>query len=75
MTAPLYSEAPSACYEVDGELAYFIRACSCCGRFVKAGETVRINHAGQVVKEPNATCSRCGPVEMEFEGYYPLEAA
>jgi hypothetical protein len=24
-------------------------------------------------KEPNATCSRCGPTTMVFEGYYDVE--
>ena len=73
MIRDLCGETPSACYEVgDGEGAFFFRVCPKCGRFVKPG-IIHVNGEGQIKSEPNAHCSRCGPVEMEFEGYYPME--
>ena len=39
-----------------------------CGRFVKADRTVRMSDAG-LMPGPNATCKRCGRVEMLFEGF------
>ncbi|GEM_PF-2173948 len=50
--------------------AYFIPVCSKCGRFVKADETIEINEVRGLKKQPNATCSKCGRVEMIFEGFY-----
>ena len=48
----------------------FIPVCEKCGRFVKADGTVRTKGWNdEWVKEPNATCSKCGRVEMIFEGY------
>jgi hypothetical protein len=47
----------------------FIPVCTICGRFVKADETVVINGLGEYVTELNATCSKCGRVEMPFEGF------
>lgn len=51
-----------------GELL-FIPVCPDCGRFVKADSSVLINGLGELSKEPNATCSKCGRVNMPFEGY------
>lgn len=48
----------------------FLRTCPVCGRFVKADETVHVNGFGELAKEPNATCSKDGRVEMPFQGYY-----
>lgn len=53
--------------EGEFEGATFIPVCKC-GRFVKADESVRLNGYGHPVGA-NATCSRCGRVEMIFEGY------
>ena len=39
-----------------------------CGRYVKADPSVTCNHKG-LAPQPNATCSRCGRVQMVFEGY------
>lgn len=47
----------------------FVPVCPKCGRFVKADETVTVNGLGEYVKEPNATCSKCGRIEMIFEGF------
>lgn len=51
----------------DGD-AVFVPVCEKCGRFVKANETIRINANG-LADEPNATCSKCGPTKMLFEGF------
>jgi len=51
------------------EDAVFIPICKTCGRFVVADEEIKVNGLGQVIHEPNATCSKCGRVEMPFEGW------
>ena len=48
--------------------ACFIPKCPICNRHVKADEEVLINGIGEV-KNPNATCKKCGRVNMPFEGY------
>jgi ribosomal protein L32 len=48
--------------------AVFIPVCPKCGRFVKADNIILINDIG-LKKQPNATCSKCGRIEMPFEGY------
>lgn len=52
--------------EFDG--ATFIPVCIRCKRFVKAGDPITLDGNGQPVS-PTATCSRCGPTDMLFEGY------
>ena len=52
------------------EGATFCPVCPTCGRFVKADGEVTLRGDGQPVGS-NATCSRCGRVEMPFEGYVP----
>ena len=52
--------------EESGTLS-FIPVCPLCGRFVAPDKTVRI--AEVLIDEPNATCSKCGRVEMPFEGF------
>ena len=48
--------------------ATFVPVCVSCGRFIKADDSVRFQ--GDTIAEgPNATCSRCGRVEMLFEGF------
>ena len=60
---------------VYGEGATFVPVCGGnfdqsegCGRFVKADRTVRMSDAG-LMPGPNATCKKCGRVEMLFEGF------
>ena len=56
-----------------GGLATYMRVCPDCGRFVKADETaVFCGCPGEeeTVSEPNATCKRCGRVEMPFMGFF-----
>jgi len=54
-------------YGADG--ATFVPVCAKCGRFVKADEVVYFNGFGERKRQPNATCAKCGRVEMPFEGY------
>ena len=49
--------------------ATFVPVCETCGRFVKGDDTIRFNGLGEKRPGPNATCSKCGRVEMLFEGY------
>lgn len=46
----------------------FIPVCPTCGRFVKADETIFVGELTGLKKEPNATCKKCGRVEMPCEG-------
>ena len=46
----------------------FVAVCPKCGRFVKEDKTIEINGLGEYKKEPNATCKKCGRVEMPCEG-------
>jgi len=64
-----YENARRVNYEgSDGETLSFVPVCPHCGRFVKADKTVRTGDGG-LFPEPNATCSKCGRVEMPFEGF------
>lgn len=60
---------------VYGEGATFVPVCAGidgkggCGRFVKADADVVVFASGLPAAETNATCSRCGRVQMLFEGY------
>ena len=56
------------CRVVYGEGATFVPVCAGCGRFVKADRTVRLSDAG-LMPGPNATCKKCGRVEMVFDGF------
>jgi len=49
--------------------ATFVPVCEKCGRFVKPNPTVHVNHEEGLINEPNATCSKCGPTKMMFEGF------
>jgi len=51
----------------DGTMS-FVPVCPICGRFVKADDVIT-TRGGHVTK-PNATCKKCGRVEMLFEGYF-----
>jgi RNase P subunit RPR2 len=48
--------------------ATFVPVCPECGRFVTPDKTVSINADG-LCEGTNATCKRCGRVEMPFEGF------
>ena len=50
--------------------AQFIPVCEKCGRYVKANDTIRFNEIQGLSTEPNATCSKCGPTTMIFEGFF-----
>ena len=49
--------------------AIFVPVCPKCGRFVKADDSIFINDSG-LKKQSNATCKKCGRIEMPFEGFF-----
>ena len=65
MTEGTYDDVRRVVYR---EGATFVPVCAKCGRFVKADRTVRMSESG-LRPGPNATCKRCGRVEMLFEGF------
>ncbi len=61
-----YENLRRVCY---GEDCWsFIPVCPICGKFVKADKSINVNDSIGVKKEPNATCKKCGRVEMPCEG-------
>lgn len=54
--------------EIAGD-AVFVPVCDKCGRFVKADTYIKINEITGLSREPNATCSKCGRINMIFEGF------
>lgn len=49
--------------------AWFVPVCPQCGRFVRADATMQFGPDGEYQDGPNATCAKCGRVEMPFEGF------
>jgi len=67
----LSGELPTIIYQLaDDSYLVFERVCPKCGRFVKAKDYVMTNVLGELKEEPNAECSRCGPVMMPSLGYF-----
>ena len=66
----MMSEGPYVCYPSDqnGD-ALFIRRCSKCNRFVKSDDLIMVNEETGLKPGPNATCGKCGRVEMIFQGF------
>lgn len=62
-----YESITRKCYEGG---ATFVPVCQACGRFVKADDEIIVNGLDELSPRPNATCSKCGRVNMVFEGYY-----
>ena len=50
--------------------AQFVPVCPICGRFVRADDTIQIRGEQVDFEQPNATCKKCGRVEMSFEGWF-----
>ena len=48
----------------DSEVPVFYRICPICGRYVKADDRTKIPE--YLGTEPNATCKKCGRVQMPF---------
>ena len=61
-----YVNTRRICY--DGS-ATFVPVCITCGRYVIADEFIEVNDVVGLIKQPNATCSKCGRTEMLFEGF------
>ena len=57
--------------EESDEVLAFVRLCPNCGRFVKPDDEVNVNGLEQLVPGTNANCSKCGRVEMPFDGWWP----
>jgi ribosomal protein L32 len=49
--------------------AVFVPVCEKCGRYVKADKAIFVNEITGLKDTPNATCSKCGRVQMLFEGF------
>ena len=57
---------PIVCYGKPGDELYhaWYRVCPICGRFVKPDDRTKIpEYQGN---KPNATCKKCGRVQMDF---------
>ena len=64
-----YEKSPTVMYgRLDGESPIFYAVCPKCGRFVKSDEMSKIPE--YLRDEPNATCKKCGRVQMPFAGWY-----
>lgn len=65
MTRERSEYTPTVMYAaVDGCIPVYYRTCPKCGRFIKPDDRTRIpEYQGD---EPNATCKKCGRVQMEF---------
>jgi hypothetical protein len=50
-----------------GDLS-FHAICPKCGKPVKVDDSISILSNGDYIKQPNATCFKCGRVEMPFDG-------
>lgn len=68
-----YEGMKRACFDFEGSIGMFLPVCPNCARFVKADDCFLVNGVGGVADEPNATCSKCGRIKMEFEGFYDPE--
>lgn len=64
-----YPECRRIAFGEGDEQAVFIPVCKNCGRFVKADETISFVYEGPPKDQPNATCKKCGRIQMIFEGY------
>jgi len=53
---------------------WFLPVCPKCGRFVKADKVLEVLHNKWTdedkIGKPNATCKKCGRIQMPFEGYF-----
>ena len=56
---------------VEGYYPSFYRVCPKCGRFVKSDDSTQIPQYLQ--DKPNATCKKCGRVQMPFCGWVDEE--
>ena len=50
-----------------GDLS-FHAICPKCGETVKVDDSISISSNRDYIKQPNATCFKCGRVEMPFDG-------
>lgn len=69
----LDENTPMQFYGDSPEVLAFIRLCPNCAKFVKADKEISITGEDQVKHQPNATCAKCGRVEMIFAGWWPAD--
>lgn len=70
MPLPDYQDMRRVLYSIgDDSFAQFVPICEKCGRIVKADESIQTNEITGLKNEPNATCSKCGRIQMIFEGF------
>ena len=70
MEVDVTEATPMMFYGEGNEVLAFIRLCPNCGRFVKCDNEVIVNGLEELINQPNATCSKCGRVEMLFDGWW-----
>lgn len=67
-----YENTPIVIYGNErDESPMFYRVCPICGRFVKADDATQIPE--YLRDKPNATCKKCGRVQMPFAGWWSDE--
>ena len=67
-----YENTPCVIYApIDGECPVFARVCPKCGRFVNADNKSKIPE--YLGTDTNATCKKCGRVQMPFVDWCPEE--
>ena len=59
----MFEESPRITYV--GNMV-FLRVCPKCGRFVTPFSEIRTNWDGDYMSQINATCKKCGEVEMPY---------
>lgn len=68
-----YENTRRVIYGAEDDCAQYVPVCPTCGRYVKADDNIVINGLGEPLKQPNATCAKCGRVSMPFEGFGEVE--
>lgn len=64
------SDGPCVSYDCAGNgMAVFIRVCPKCRCFVRPDDNIFVGEESGLRPGPNATCKRCGRVEMDFQGF------
>ena len=61
-----YANTRRVTYGKDG--ATFVPVCEKCGRYVRADKEIMMSPDGNIAGE-NATCKKCGRIQMLFEGF------
>lgn len=69
-----YPDTPRVSYDFGADIgkAIFVPVCERCARFIKAPDPLvtSAKNLQAMAPEPFATCSKCGPTTMPFEGFF-----